>query len=110
MRLLAGPAVPVQQSCHITAGVLCQSVIYRAEKKHGYVTVTQNAELHGSSHEAVLPLDIRCLQQALSKSCVREEKTGSGLLHSLMTYLTFMVVFYPDHLCVLPIHCNQKQE
>lgn len=66
MRLLAGPTISVQQTFHVTASVLRQSVIYGAKKEHGYVTVTKNAELHGSSHEAILPLDICCLQQTLS--------------------------------------------
>lgn len=66
MRLLAGPAVSVQQTFHIAAGVLRQSVVYWPKQEHGYITVTEDAELHGSSHQTILPLDVCCLQQPLS--------------------------------------------
>lgn len=30
-------------------------------------------------------------------------------MHSLMTYLTFVVVINPNHLYVLSVHCRHKQ-
>lgn len=77
MRLLAGPAVSVQQAFHIAAGVLCQSVI-RCKQEHCYVAVTQDAELHSSPHEAILSPYICCLQQAWSH-CVPGDNKGLGV-------------------------------
>lgn len=83
MGLLAGPAVSVQQTFHIAAGVLRQTVVYWPKQEHGYITVTKDAQLHGSSHQAVLPLDVCCLQQPLFYSVPEETKKPIVFLTAL---------------------------
>ena len=109
MRLLAGPAVSVQQTFHIAAGVLRQSVVYWPKQEHGDVTVTEDTELHGSSHQAILPLDVCCLQQTLIYSVPGKTKKARYLVDSPVAYLALMVIVYPNHLYVLPIHCRYQQ-